>query len=66
MGVGEFEPSLVAKHKTPEVPQRGVTCLPHSCQMHLPGLSSKMGQKEAFMEDVGHSHKVLELCWQGM
>lgn len=55
MGVEEFEPSLVAKHKTPEVPSEGVTHLPCSCQMHFPGLSSKTGQKRGFYGRCGSS-----------
>lgn len=49
MGVGEFEPSLVAKHKTPE----GITLLPHSCLRHLPGPSNKTGQKRGFCGRCG-------------
>lgn len=49
MGVGEFEPSLVAKHKTPE----GITLLLLSCLRHLPGLSSKTGQKRSFCGRCG-------------
>lgn len=62
MRMGEFEPSMWQSIK----PQRGVTHLPHSCQMHLLGSAAKQARTGAFMEDVDHSHKVLELCWQGM
>lgn len=42
MGMGEFERSMW-----------GVTHLQHSCQMHLPGLSSKTGQKRGFYGKCG-------------
>lgn len=51
MGMGEFEPH--PKHKTPEVLQRGITHLAHSCQMHLAGLSSKTRQKRGFYGKFG-------------
>lgn len=65
MGVGEFEPSLVAKPKTPEVPQRGLPACHTLGRCTCLG-SAKQARKGALMEDVDHSHRVLELCWQGM
>lgn len=49
MGVGEFEPPLWQSIK----PQSGVTHLPHSCLMHLPGLSRKIDQKRGFYGRCG-------------
>lgn len=49
MRMGEFEPSMWQSIK----PQRGVIHLPHSCQMHLPGLSSKTGQNRGFYGRCG-------------